>query len=120
KLPLRLKLILKLINESGTKINKIFKDKGREFPIILLKRNLRKSINNVINELKDPRNQLAAHRFTTKRKNNKEFISINDIISHLNRLSNEKLLRNKEILVNCHDEIKSWVVKYQGFLILVK
>ena len=115
-----LKLILKLINESGTKINKIFEDKGREPPTILLKRSLRKSINSIINELEDPRNQLAAHRFTTKKKNKKEFIFITDIISYINRLSNENILRIKNTLFDFHDEINSWIVKYQSFLILVK
>ncbi|MCK4295241.1 MAG: hypothetical protein KAX28_01120 [Candidatus Marinimicrobia bacterium] len=115
-----LKLIFKLINESCTKINEIFEDKGRESPIILLKRSLKKSINSVINKLKDPRNQLAAHRFTIKKKNKEEFIFITDIFSHLNRLSIEDLSRIKEILFNCHDEINSWIAKYKTFLIIAK
>jgi hypothetical protein len=104
------------INKVCRKVNKIFNSKGRSSPLTPLERKISKTINNSIKYLRDPRNQFAAHRYTKKK--SKEFITVDNVIKILNKISDKKLVGIRDQLFACDELIALWINSNKNYLIL--
>ncbi len=103
------------LNKVCRKVNQIFKSKDRSSPLTPLERNVSKTINIAIKYLREPRNQFAAHRYTKNR--SKEFITIGDVISILNKIPDKKLIEIRDQLFTCDELITLWIKNNKNYLI---
>jgi len=88
------------------KINNIFESKGRVLPLKPLGNKITETLRTISETLRPPRNRIAAHRYT--KKNNKDFIEVDEFISLMNQISIQKLYKVRDQLYNCDESIESW------------
>ncbi|MBC8401670.1 MAG: hypothetical protein H8E14_09295 [Candidatus Marinimicrobia bacterium] len=112
-----LKKIKNLINKASSKINQVYEKKDRQPQVKILDKGLNKTLNDISEHLRKPRSTFAAHRYTDKKG---EFLTMNDVISQINKLSDDNLNEKKHKLYECHNSISSWINKYETHLILLK
>lgn len=102
-----------LCQEVFLKVKDNFNKHNRESPLNDLPINWLKGLEGVTQYLKQPRNQLAAHRYTTKRD---EFLTANEVIRLNNALSDKKIKKIRDQLFDIHDNLEDWTKKFRGFI----
>lgn len=94
-------------------MNKLFREKNRPPPLTPLPKEILHTLKDIRKYLNDPRNRLAAHRYTLR---TGEFLTYDEIIKLLSKLSDEHLIKIKDELFNIHDVLESWFNKNRGFI----
>ncbi|NQU32382.1 MAG: hypothetical protein HQ521_04040 [Bacteroidetes bacterium] len=112
-----LKKIILLIDTTSDRINQIYEKTGRQSLVQTLDISMEKTLNDISEFLREPRNTVAAHRYTFR---NGEFLTMDDVISQINKLSDDSLNEKKQKLYEFHDSISFWIQKYKDQLILLK
>lgn len=112
-----LKKTRNLINRASNRISQIYENTGRQSQVKILDKSLNKTLDDISEYLRIPRNTFAAHRYTNKKG---DFLTIDDVILQINKLSNDNLNEKKHKLYECHNLISSWIQKYEDWLILLK
>lgn len=110
-----LRWLKKEINKVCKKVNQLFEKQERSSPLTPLDRNLDRTLNDKIKYLRDPRNKFAAHRYTT---GSKEFLTMADMVSIVNKISDVKLIEIKDQLFACSGEMLLWFEKNKNYLVL--
>jgi len=101
-----------------SKVNKIFESKGQSLPLKPLGSQITETLRDISESLRSPRNKIAAHRYT--KKNNKDFIEVDEFISLMNQISIQKLTEIRDQLFNCDESIELWCNTNKKYFILVK
>jgi len=111
-----LKWFKNLLNNSAEHINKIFKKTRNQSPIDKLNTVINKVLNDVEKYLLEPRRKFAAHRYTHQ---SKDFLTINEITTIVNKISNKNLTKIKDDLFKCHDEIVNWININKNYFVIL-
>jgi len=106
------------LDRIATKVNKIFESKGRSLPLKPLGNKITETLRDISESLRPPRNKIAAHRYT--KKNNKDFIEVDEFISLMNQISIQKLSEIRAQLFNCDESIELWCKTNKEYFILVR
>ena len=94
-------------------INSLFAEKNRPAPLSPLPKEILNTLNNIAKYLKNPRNRLAAHRYTLRKD---QYLTYSEIIKLLSKLSDEHLIKIKDELFNIHYDLYSWCNRNKGYI----
>ncbi len=105
----------KITNEIIPIVNEVFTKNNRQSPVGSFDINIKKELKIIHNMLKDPRNKVVAHRYTNK---DGQYITIDELIRYLNKLTGKNLQDIKGKLFSIHDIIEEWIINNNRYIIL--
>lgn len=99
-------LMYDTINRIVHLVNEKYVEAGLDRPLPFVNLRVKKIANKWLQQLKNPRNIVAAHRYTKKRG---KFLTLNDVIKALNLLGWEKLNQAWLDLSKVQNELEAWL-----------
>lgn len=94
-----------VINNIVKSVNAMYADAGREIRLPFVSGEVKRTAQGWKNRLSQPRNIIAAHRYTNKQG---RFVTLNDIMAALKSLSWKELEKAREELLHAYEELEAW------------